>query len=73
MPHTIITNICEGIGDCLNACPVGCINYADRINQKGKNYCIINFDTCIDCGVCQQVCPIDGAVIAEERPDLQIS
>ena len=25
MPHTIVTDICEGISDCASACPVGCI------------------------------------------------
>ena len=72
MPHTIVTDICEGITDCLNACPVGCIKPISSFNKKGTNYCYIDFDTCIDCGVCMQVCPIEGAVIEEERPDLQI-
>ena len=39
--------------------------------QKGTDFYWINFDTCIDCGICLQVCPVEGAIVAEERPDLQ--
>jgi len=73
MPHTIATDICEGVEDCLQACPVGCIHKANNLNSKGKNYCYIDFSICIDCSVCLKVCPIEGAVIDEERPDLQKS
>jgi NAD-dependent dihydropyrimidine dehydrogenase PreA subunit len=31
----------------------------------------IDFDTCIDCGICLQVCPVVGAILPEERPGLQ--
>ena len=40
-------------------------------NKKGTNYYFIDFDTCIDCGVCIEVCPVEHAVISEERADLQ--
>lgn len=26
MPHSIVTNICEGVADCVEACPVACIH-----------------------------------------------
>ncbi|MFZ9900599.1 MAG: ferredoxin, partial [Vulcanococcus sp.] len=26
MAHTIVTDVCEGIADCVDACPVACIN-----------------------------------------------
>ena len=26
MAHTIVTNICEGVADCVDACPVACIH-----------------------------------------------
>ncbi|PSB40628.1 ferredoxin, partial [filamentous cyanobacterium Phorm 6] len=26
MSHTIVTNICEGVADCVGACPVACIH-----------------------------------------------
>ena len=43
----------------------------DGKNQKGTNYFWIDFSTCIDCGICLQVCPVKGAVIVGERRDLQ--
>ncbi len=72
MPHTIVTDICEGVAVCVDACPVGCIKPSSTKNQKGTEYCWIDFNTCIDCGVCLKVCPVKGAVIAEERTELQI-
>jgi len=71
MPHTIVTDICEGVASCANACPVSCIKPAIGKNKKGTNYYFIDFDTCIDCGVCIEVCPVEHAVISEERADLQ--
>ncbi|ABX08791.1 indolepyruvate ferredoxin oxidoreductase subunit alpha [Prochlorococcus marinus] len=73
MPHTIVSDICEGVASCFQACPVECIKPGQGGNMKGTNYYYIDFNTCIDCGVCLEVCPVKGAVIAEERPDLQIN
>ena len=71
MTLSIKKEVCEGIGLCVEACPVDCINKAQNKNAKGTDYFYIDFSTCIDCGVCLEVCPIKGAVIAEERKDLQ--
>ena len=71
MPHTIVSDICEGVADCVEACPVACIKPGNSKNKKGTDFYWIEFSTCIDCGICQQVCPVKGAVIAEERKDLQ--
>ncbi len=71
MPHNIVTDICEGVAQCVEACPVGCIKPGKRKNLKGVDYYWISADTCIDCGICIQVCPVPGAVIDEERDDLQ--
>ena len=73
MPHTIISNNCEGVASCAQACPVECIKPGPGANNKGTNYYYIDFTTCIDCGICLEVCPVKGAVISEERPDLQIN
>ena len=73
MPHTIVSDICEGVADCVNACPVGCIKPGKGKNQKGTDFYWINFETCIDCGICLTVCPVDKAIIPEERNDLQRS
>ena len=71
MPHSIVTDVCEGIADCVTACPVDCIDQGPSKNKKGTDWYWINFETCIDCGICLQVCPVEGAIIAEENDKLQ--
>ncbi|KGG17532.1 MULTISPECIES: indolepyruvate ferredoxin oxidoreductase subunit alpha [unclassified Prochlorococcus] len=71
MPHSIKSDLCEGIALCVEACPVDCIKQRDGKNQKGTNFYFIEFSKCIDCGVCLAVCPIQGAVIPEERANEQ--
>lgn len=71
MAYTIITDKCEGITDCVDACPVACIYQGSGQNAKGTDWYRIDFSGCIDCGICLQVCPVEGAIIPEERPDLQ--
>ncbi len=73
MPHTIITDTCEGVTICAEACPVACIKPGNSKNKKGTDFCWIDFNTCIDCGICITVCPVEGAIIAEERKELQKS
>ena len=67
MPHTIVTNICEGVADCVGACPVACIHPGPGKNVKGTDWFWIDFDTCIDCGICLQVCPVERAIVPDER------
>ena len=71
MAYTIITDKCEGITDCVDACPVACIYPGSGRNAKGASWSWIDFSGCIDCGICLQVCPVEGAIIPEERSDLQ--
>ena len=71
MAHTIVTDVCEGVADCVEACPVACIHEGPGKNVKGTDWYWIDFATCIDCGICFQVCPVEGAIVQEERPDLQ--
>ena len=71
MSYSIVTDICEGVADCVAACPVACIDQGPAKNYKGTDWYWIDFSTCIDCGICIQVCPVEGASVNEERPDLQ--
>ena len=36
MPHSIVTEICEGVADCAEACPVGCISRGNGKNKKAS-------------------------------------
>jgi len=47
---------------CVEECPVDCIS-------EGETMMYINPDECIDCGLCQQVCPENAIYPAEEVPD----
>lgn len=71
MAHTIVTDVCEGVADCVVACPVACIHPGSGKNTKGTDWYWIDFGICIDCGICLQVCPVAGAILPEERPELQ--
>ncbi len=71
MAYTIVSDVCEGVADCVPACPVACIAPGHSTNQKGTPWYWIDFGICIDCGVCLAVCPVAGAILPEERPDLQ--
>lgn len=53
----VITDACVDVLDrsCTEECPVDCIYEGDR-----KMY--INPVECIDCGACEQVCPMNAAI-----------
>lgn len=46
---------CCGCGSCLNICPKNCISM--QCNDEGFLYPIKKTSLCIDCGLCEQVCP----------------
>jgi NAD-dependent dihydropyrimidine dehydrogenase PreA subunit len=72
MSYTIVADLCEGIADCIPVCPVECIHWAEgKTNVKGTKYTYIDDSTCIDCGACLSVCPIEGAILDEWKPELQ--
>jgi NAD-dependent dihydropyrimidine dehydrogenase PreA subunit len=55
----VVTEACIDVLDrtCLEDCPVDCIYPGDR-----KMY--INPVECIDCGACEQACPVEAAMPA---------
>ena len=60
MPY-VITDACIDVKDkaCLQACPVDCI-------YEGGRTLYIHPDECIDCGLCETVCPV-AAIHADDR------
>ena len=38
MAHTIVTDVCEGVSDCVDACPVACIKPGKGKNKKGTDF-----------------------------------
>ncbi len=47
--------ICSGCGACLNSCPRQCINF--KLDEEGFIYPVIEKEKCIDCHLCEKVCP----------------
>jgi ferredoxin len=61
----VITEACIGTKDasCVEACPVDCIHSTDADPQY-----YIDPDTCIDCGACEPVCPVNAIYAESDVP-----
>lgn len=73
---------CCGCSACVQRCPVGCISF--HADEEGFQYPIADTKTCIDCGLCEKVCPeINGfserhplqtmAIVNPDRQVLKVS
>lgn len=65
--------ICEPCVDtkdraCVDVCPVDCIHPTED-EDKGEEMLYIDPDTCIDCGACEPVCPVEAIFEEDEVPD----
>lgn len=49
--------MCTGCYACQNVCPKNCIKLQE--NEEGFRVPIVDEEACIDCGLCEKVCPID--------------
>lgn len=47
---------CCGCSSCAQRCPKGCITMVQ--DEEGFSYPQVDAATCIDCGLCEKVCPI---------------
>ncbi len=65
MPY-VITEKCldERYAQCVGVCPVDCIH---PIDHNGKPFMVIDPDTCIECGACLPVCPINAIVASVDE------
>lgn len=57
---------CCGCWACYDVCPKSAISMED--DDEGFKYPVINNDICIECGLCQKVCPIKTA---KERKNIE--
>ncbi len=47
---------CCGCSACVQRCPKQCISLHE--DEEGFLYPVVDKDTCIDCGLCEKVCPV---------------
>ncbi len=52
----IVTNSCDGCGECVADCPTNCIS--GTLNEQHT----IELLSCVKCGICKNVCPIDAII-----------
>ena len=47
---------CCGCEACVQRCPKQCISFNE--DEEGFRYPVVDFKHCIDCGLCEKVCPV---------------
>lgn len=47
---------CCGCAACVQICPKKCISFDE--DEHGFRYPLVNNEMCIDCGMCEKVCPV---------------
>ncbi len=57
-------SFCSGCSACYSICPVKAINM--QSDRKGFFYPVIDTKTCIDCGLCVKVCPLNKDIKKNE-------
>lgn len=67
-----ITEACIGTKDtsCVEVCPVDCIHpRKDEPDFEKVEMLFINPDTCIDCGLCVDECPVNAIFSEDDLPE----
>lgn len=60
---------CCGCAACVQVCPRGCISFSEDF--EGFRYPIANKKECIECGLCEKVCPLlNEEKYKERRPQV---
>lgn len=53
MPAVVDLELCQGCEDCVDACPVECL---EIVEGKAR----VNVEDCTDCSACVEACPEDA-------------
>ena len=56
--------LCIGCGACAYRCPKQCITYSENI--VGQYVPVVDYDSCIECKLCEKVCPVYSEDIPEK-------
>ena len=58
---------CCGCWACYNACPKHCIEMKE--DEEGFRYPYVDMEKCIDCGLCEKVCPLKKPQMDDALPE----
>lgn len=61
---------CTGCFACANICPKKCISMA--ADNEGFLYPVVNTELCINCGLCEKVCPIVNGKTARDKREVKV-
>lgn len=68
MIHIQDKHSCCGCAACVQACPKQCISFNE--DNQGFRYPLVDESLCIECGLCEKVCPVINQ--AEEKKPLKV-
>lgn len=68
MIHVTDKHLCCGCEACVQTCPKHCISFSE--DTEGFRYPSVDKSTCIDCGLCEKVCPVINQ--AKEQVPLKV-
>lgn len=62
---------CCGCGACASSCPQKCISMV--IDEEGFFYPCVNTVDCVNCGLCEKVCPVINSVKKHEQTPIAVA
>ena len=70
MIHITKKSSCCGCTACFNICPKNAISM--QPDEEGFLYPVVDQEKCVDCGLCEKICPVSSKKSHEEQTDAYI-
>lgn len=65
MKKICFTDRCTGCGACYNSCNRGAITM--QLNEDGFYVPVVDVEKCVDCNICQDVCPVNHSQYVNDK------